>query len=104
MFIFVSVQLRVRLAQHVKGETARDDSDRFLHQCIWWKPEETGSWYRGVIVSKDFGHGGEILYHVEYDDGDEADLEPCDMEDSNEYTFTCPDDSDSSDSNDVVDE
>ena len=34
------------------------------------------------------------MYHVEYDDGDEADLEPCDLEDSSEYRFTNPDDDD----------
>ena len=101
--MYVIAQLRHRLAQHIKGDTVPDGSDSFLDRCIWWRPKQEGEWYRGVIVSKDLGHGGEILYHVEYDDGDEADLEPCDLEDTREYRFTNPDDDDI-DSDDDSDE
>ena len=88
----VIAQLRHRLAHHVKGDTVSDGSDNFLGRCIWWRPKQDREWYRGIIVSKDLG--GEILYHVEYDDGDEADLEPCELEDTREYRFTNPDDDD----------
>ena len=64
--------------------------DRFLGRCVWWKPKPDSVWYKGNIKSKDLGHDGEVLYHVCYEDGDEADLETCELDDINEYTFTSP--------------
>ena len=73
-----ALQMRIRLAEYVKRDVVSFDppvQDRFLGRCIWWKPEPDSVWYKGTITSKDLGHGGEILYHVCYEDGDEADLE-----------------------------
>ena len=47
-------------------------------------------------MSKDLDEGGNVLYHVKYSDGDEADLDMNDI-DSNEYSFTLPEE-DSGDS------
>ena len=52
-------------------------------------------------MSKDFGFGGEILYHILYEDGDEADLESHELHDDSQYIFEQPDvDVDSSDEED----
>ena len=98
-YMCVIVQLRHRLAKYIKGDTVSAGSDNLLGRRIWWKPKHECQWYRGVIVSKDLGHGGEILYHVQYDDGDEADLELCDLEDTREYRFRNPDDDDNDSDN-----
>ena len=90
----VVLQLRLRIAEHIKGDTVSDSppaEDGLLGQCVWWKPTLDSHWFKGVITSKDLEHAGEILYHVRYDDGDEADLELYELEDTEEYTFTSPD-------------
>lgn len=53
-------------------------------------------------MSKDFGFGGEILYHILYEDGDEADLELHELHDDSQYTFEQPD-ADPSDKSDEED-
>ena len=62
-------------------------ADPYLNRTIWWCLE--GQYYRGVIVSKALDEGGNVLYHVKYADGDEADLDMNDI-DSDDYSFTLP--------------
>lgn len=82
-------QLREILKDHVQSQDTSSDSeaDPYLKRTIWWCLN--GDYYRGVIVSKNLDEGGNVLYHVKYSDGDEADLDMDDI-DSDEYTFTLP--------------
>ena len=87
------MQMRIRLAEYVKRDVVSFDPpvhDKFLGRCIWWKPKHDSAWYKGTITSKDLGHSGEVLYHICYEDGDEADLETYELDDTDEYTFTSP--------------
>ena len=64
------------LADHITTNRVSSvdlNPDPYLNRTIWWCFE--GGYYRGVIVSKELDEGGNLLYHVQYADGDETDLD-----------------------------
>ena len=89
LVVNVVLKLRKLLADHIKAQvmTTDPESDPYINRTIWWRFQ--GEYYRGVISSKDLDGSGNVLYHVKYADGDEADLEMDDIE-SDEYYFTLP--------------